>query len=233
MIYSYNDLQEIFNDRVDYIETYTSYIGTNINDISVKNSNVLKSNIFLMLYNLSECIVKSTILLLHEQILSESLKFLDLNGAIKSTYIDFLICKDGFNNIKDDQKLNLRNLYCTRLEFHNNFITDFSYAEFTKYRKGLISGNIDHRAIVKLGNLYGIEEVKRNREEVELLRIKTIRNDLAHGSLSYKECSRDILFSKIVELKDSILDYFILYMENTRDYFSNKKFMSTSILVPI
>jgi len=92
---------------------------------------------------------ESTILLLHEQILSESLKFLGLNEAIKATYIDFLINKEGFSNIKEDQKLNLRNLYYTRSEVLNNLITDFSYAEFTKYRKGLISGNIDHRVIVK------------------------------------------------------------------------------------
>jgi hypothetical protein len=90
-----------------------------------------------------------------------------------------------------------------------------------------ISGNLDAKVIKKLINQYGFHGRIRNegsRIEYVLSHIKNVRNDLAHGNISFCEASQDTVMRELIDYKKELVMYLTDVLHNINDYVVNKKY---------
>lgn len=84
------------------------------------------------------------------------------------------------------------------------------FPKFEDYEKKnkIISGNIDAKLINKILKSYGFSALD-NPMKIHLLKVKNLRNKLAHGELTFKEVGRQL-----------VLDDLILYISAVNETFS-------------
>ncbi|NEP59749.1 MAG: hypothetical protein F6K31_22535 [Symploca sp. SIO2G7] len=90
-----------------------------------------------------------------------------------------------------------------------------------------ISGNLDAKTIKYLIDMYGfwgpLGIPEREMNSV-LDYVVKVRCDLAHGNISFCDASNQILWSKLVDDKQKIVNYLEHMLNNIDDYINNKKY---------
>ncbi|MDY6993463.1 MAG: MAE_28990/MAE_18760 family HEPN-like nuclease [Pseudomonadota bacterium] len=73
-----------------------------------------------------------------------------------------------------------------------------------------------------------IEKIlKANRGGSKLLTVKTQRNQLAHGNISFSECGRDHTFIELNNIKNEVINYLEDILNNIENYIDNKAYKKT------
>jgi hypothetical protein len=173
---------------------------------------VLKANIFLMLYNLSEASIKQSISEIYDQISSEKLKYKEVIDEVKRIWINE---KHGnFKTIGTDRIFNII----------SNIAEEIIDIKFDSEK--VISGNIDGRKIREFSKKHGFSSKVhiRANEGRNLHVVKTQRNNLAHGVISFAECGRNYSISDLKKIKHEVIIYLRRILKNIDTYLQNRQY---------
>jgi hypothetical protein len=215
------DLLQKFEGRLQEIEAYLRLldviekqvqdgvprIGETIS-ISVDQQKILYSSVFLQLYNLIEATITNCVDGIANAVTKNGSKPNDLSEDIRREWIRFMA--------RTHTDLNFENRLKETLSLCEHLIQSRPVSDF-KIEKGQ-GGNWDDLAIQDICKRLGLpltiesdiaSSIKRpfKNDQGSLIYIKTLRNDLAHGSLSFVECGANVTVSDLQDLKDRTVSY--------------------------
>jgi len=175
---------------------------------------VMKANMFLLLYNLAESSIKQALIQIYDTISSENVKYKDVKEEIKKIWIS--------TNYKNFKQMGTDNIF----ETINQIAEDIIAIEFDATKK--ISGNIDGRKIRDFSTQIGFSI--RTHHSLDngnkLHQVKTQRNKLAHGDLSFAECGRHYSIIDLRLTNNQVIKYLKSILLNIKEYLDNKKYLN-------
>ncbi|HHG3405435.1 TPA: MAE_28990/MAE_18760 family HEPN-like nuclease [Vibrio parahaemolyticus] len=181
-----------FSERFEESTVFLNYIKSGVSDNSIRvlEGSMLKSAYLLLLYNIVESTITSTLDAVHARATN-----IDYNGASKK--IRRLIIDFHFNTNK---KCSMRQLD----EFLSGEHKLPLYSEFSK-RVKLYSGNLDAREIDQILSRYGIGKLSVP-SKANLLIVKNQRNRIAHGEVMFKEACRHYTIQDLEIISKGVFD---------------------------
>lgn len=226
----------LFIERMQDINEYFSFIELLINkkpvlsykdtpeaeaitsSVSIEMTHILKANAFIILYNLIEATISNAIEDIHSVLSLDTNLCLDtLNEkltkmAFKNTNMSNVIDFSGENVAKLILK--------TWLNAHKKLVDS--------NKNPIFSGNVDARKIKEVAEHYGFSSItdqQKTRNGYNLLPIKKARNDLAHGSESFRNKGRETSIDTLIEMKDEVFNYLDCILNNIQNYLDNKSYL--------
>lgn len=209
------DFQERKNEIVNIL-SYLKYMEKerSTNDSIEKNMEVgdvdfnklqktIKASILLMLYNLVESTLTNCLNEIHDVITESTIPYNKLNNSIQTLFLAYHIESMKKKGGRDDQASIMRDLIFLLKEERNISIT---YQELNSVY-GLYSGNLDGKKVQSVLRRYGVE-VSLHTQPLET--IKSLRNKLTHGELSFEDVGKDAHLGQI----DDYVDKTIKHMED-------------------
>ncbi len=210
------------------------YILT-IDDESFNLIKVLKANCYLMLYNLVEGSITEAIDAIFEAISIQNVCFKDLIPAYKKIWLSY---QGGLVKITAESA-KAKNPTKNKIGKSINEVLDnlayFKIATFTdkdgtthdNYKGYLkvtdsadLSGNLDARKMRELAEKYAFFVPERCDD---LLKIKNIRNQLAHGEMIFSEAGI-VYVQDLMDMKKNVFVYLETILLNINDFIENERF---------
>ena len=181
-----------------------------IKNIDSELSTILKANGFLLLYNLVEATVRSTIDAVLNSMRTSSVTFRDLSDNLKKIWIK-----------QETRSINSETNYEKILQIAKNILEN----EILSFEKDCIniSGNIDAQKIRNILKQFGGHEISNGRD---LKTIKDKRNNLAHGEFTFSEIGKDYTVQDLIDYKDETKNYLSNVLEEIQDYIDNQKYLN-------
>jgi hypothetical protein len=218
-------LFEDFNERATEVSKYF-FLVKNLEqgsiELSMGNSNnrktqnidaelikTLKSTGFLLLYNLIESTMRNAIQAIFDDIINQKVPYDDLIDKVKKIIIT------NFKKNKSSDSL---------IQKIDNISLNIISAGFDEAK--LFSGNIDARE--DTAEAYGFSyktNARKTQDGYDLLKIKTNRNDLAHGFKSFEEVGRDATADELLQIKKSVICYLKEILQNIEIYISKQEYL--------
>jgi len=213
-----NDFVQAFEERLQEIETYLDLLealekqiqqrrprfGENGPIITVQQQRILYSSVYLQLYNLVEATVTRCIEGISTAVVERG-PWLpsDLSIKIRREWVRYIA--------RTHTELNYENRLDGALSLCDHLVQALPVLTFKVEKGG--GGNWDDNMIQDISTRLGLSlkissdvysDVKRpfRNEQGSLTFIKSLRNDLAHGSLSFAECGEGITVSELRDLKE-------------------------------
>lgn len=158
-----------------------------------------------------------------------------MRNAIKSIFDDMSERHISFDDVRDYlKKIILKNLKNNKsidsiLKKIDKIALDIIFASFDKGK--LFSGNIDGKKIKETAKIYGFSDktdAKKTQNGNDLLKIKTKRNDLAHGFKSFEEVGKDASADELLQIKKRVICYLREILQNIETYISNQEYLDSS-----
>ncbi|MGK7881436.1 MAG: MAE_28990/MAE_18760 family HEPN-like nuclease [Crocosphaera sp.] len=225
-----------FNKRVAEIDKYFELVD-NIEQLGAFNNNsiifpsgeyivdsdlqkILRSNCYLLLYNLIESSVRNGIVAIHDAIQSDNLTYQDLNPKIQKLWV------------LNDLSRSFQDRYITKETIANNIqntlkmILDNS-SVFLDANNIPISGNLNAETIRELIDQYGFYgnlEIRENEIKPILDKIVAMRCNLAHGNVSFTEASNQTTWNDLVDTKDKLIIYLTNLLNNIKTYIDAEQY---------
>lgn len=214
-----------FNERAKEVTDYMTFLrdldqqtvklskdGT-LSKIDPELEKTLKATAYLLLYNLVESTVRNGIQFIFTEIKTNNISFDDLRIDLK---------KIIWQNVK---KRNSDLLITNIIQLK----TDIIHISFDA--EDLFSGNVDAKLIrEEIAEKYGFSAYTDNsktRGGSDLLSIKTNRNYLAHGSVSFSDVGKDITATELVEISERVMEYLRQILNNINDYLENQEYLDS------
>lgn len=166
---------------------------------------ILKSNFLLMLYNLVESTIINGLLEIYEKIKENDCSYQEVIDEIQDIWINWKI-RDVYGNSSTKLITYKNKIKEMILCIANNTPIDLSKNSLD------IKGNLDARKIRQLCDEHRIICRMRTKGE-KLLRVKSDRNKLAHGDVSFSDCARDLTVNDLEKMKDDVF----LFLEDVLD----------------
>lgn len=210
-----DDFIQAFEDRLHEIESYLNLlelleqqvqnglprIGEDGPTITVQQQRILYSSVYLQLYNLIESTVTRCLDAVCTSVIN-NWKPGDLSIAMRREWVRY--------TARTHIELNHENRLESALELCEHLVQASQVSQL-KIEKG--GGNWDDRAIKDISDRLGLSlrisheiysGVKRpfRDDQGPLAYIKSLRNKLAHGSLSFAECGENITVSELRDLTE-------------------------------
>jgi MAE_28990/MAE_18760-like HEPN len=236
-----------FEDRTLEIHNYFEFVQTIEYDLDEKKYTfkndeatfnlvkVLKANCFMMLYNLVEGSITEAIDAIFEAISLQNLRFDQLIPAYQRIWLAY---QTGLVKITAESakaKDATRNKVGKALPEVMRQLPYFKILTFTdkegntyKNYKGFlkvvdvadITGNLDARKMRELAEKYAFSVPERCDE---LLKVKNIRNQLAHGEIIFSEVGT-VGCRELMQIKTNILDYLQTVLLSINDLIDSDSF---------
>lgn len=222
-----------YNSRVDEINEYFSFVefidkiethkkeklvSTSTKEFVPKRElqKILRSNCFLLLYNLVESSIRNSILAVYDCVHDESLKFDQLSIRMQEIWLTY-----QSKQIPETEK--------TVKRWLKELMTEVSIGNEIKLEKETIniSGNLDYENIQKIINTYGFfGRITIDKETISnnLDKIKRERNLLAHGNKTFCQSGEIITFTELNTIKDNLIQYLTELLTNIEIYIDTKKY---------
>jgi len=222
-----------FQTRVNEIELYFSFLEKIINEnaelffpnkrrnsksvIDPELQKVLKAHGFLILYNLIESSIKKSIEKIYEKVSAENVLYKDVRDELKIIWI-----KINYKNFKDTGS---EEIFRTIERMAEDSIT------MTFEGGKAISGNIDAKKIREFASAYGFSSRTHwsARNGNKLVSVKSKRNDLAHGVISFAECGRQHTLEDLIDTKKEVIFYMRGILRNVEQYLTSKRYLKIPI----
>lgn len=204
------DFFETFSEREKSIETYIKLLGsiearkTIIElrrETAESNFLILKANFFLILYNLIESSVRSGFQVIYDDLISKNISADQCSDEMRQMWV-----KQKFKKIpaaSSNQDTYFRFTQDISTKIINKEALDLSSRDLP------ISGNLDASKIRKLCQEHGIKLSLHYRSfgGGELETVKTKRNNLAHGHVSFDECGREYTVADLTRISKQVLTF--------------------------
>lgn len=212
-----DDLSQAFKDRLQEIEAYLAFLegleqqvqegppqlGKNGATITVQQQRILYSSVYLQLYNLVESTITRCLEAVCKGVISGSTHPGHLSDSLRREWVRFIA--------RTHTELNYENRLESALKLCDHLIQTLPISTF-EIEKGA-GGNWDDKAISKISERLGFalrispavyKAVRRpfRNDKGPLEFIKHLRNELAHGSLSFAECGEGVTVSDLRELTE-------------------------------
>ena len=225
-----------FESKVEEIEEYFKFIETTTHlerdfDITkiVKVSetvyDVLKANIFLLLYNLIESSFKNALEKICIEITNEKLTYKEVIPEIKRLWLEKNY--KNFENIRIPKNIK-KSEHIMKIidEITEDIIEINFYIDEQKRKNDDISGNVDAREINRINQKYGAKLLSQpeNIDREALLTVKTQRNNLAHGDETFRECGRDYTLEKLEDIKNESIEYMRFILSHIKIFIEDKQY---------
>jgi hypothetical protein len=216
-----NNTIALFNDRLSEIDLSFSVLQDIENSkIRTNNNNdfgcILKSNILLMIYNLTEACIVSGLCEIYESIKNSSIAYAKLIEEIQSIWSNYKIGKIYLSNSS-------REAYerCVR-----NIIDDVVLNKPIELTRHVIKygGNLDARLVKKLCDKHKIR-YNVSSDKGYLSTVKEKRNSLAHGDISFVDCARDMSLQDLKNIKDGVKQFINEILSGMKDYYDNRQYI--------
>lgn len=218
-----NEIDEYFDfaSFIDEIETHKkqeiSYNGSIKKYIPKRDlQKILRSNCYILLYNIVESCIRNAILSVYDCIHDQSLTYSELSPRLQDIWIS--------NKTKQAQvtekaiKSWLKGLM-KEVALRSKIVLDKESIQ--------ISGNLDYENIQKIVNTYGFfGKILGDKTQIEnaLNKIKRERNLLAHGNKTFTQSGEIILMSELIKLKDTTSSYLEQLLKNIEDYIDQERY---------
>ncbi len=214
-----------FNQRAKEVTDYVIFIkdlesqnikvsqNNQVSKIDVELLKTLKATAYLLTYNLIESTMRLAIEYIFNQIITKNVSFDNLRQELKQ-----LIWQNIKNKSVDKLTKNIINV-----------AKDIIDASFDSTK--LFSGNIDARKIKETAKDYGFSEqtdYTNTRGGVDLLSVKTNRNDLAHGWKSFNDVGKDATGENLLEISERVIEYLRQIIENIEQYLANEEYLESN-----
>ena len=211
-----------FNERAKEVTDYVAFVKdleeqkikisqeNRLSKIDVGLLKTLKATAYLLLYNLVESTMRSAIEYIFNEVKTNNISFDNLRQEFKQLI---------WQNIKNKTTNKLT-------ENIINISTDIISASFNS--SDLFSGNVDAKEIKKTSEIYGFSsntDYDKTRGGVDLLSIKTNRNDLAHGWKSFNDVGRDTTAENLVDISKRVIEYLRQILQNIEQYLNNQEYL--------
>lgn len=173
---------------------------------------VFKANVFLLLYNLAESSIKQSLTEVYDSISSDNLTYQDVIDEIKKIWIAQK--HDNFRNKGTE------NIFIAI----NQLASEIIEIRFDPTK--VISGNIDGRKIKEFSTKHGFSDRthKNANNGNKLHLVKTQRNNLAHGTISFAECGRNYGVGQLRDTKKEVILYLRNILRNIKKYLDDKEY---------
>lgn len=172
----------------------------------------LKANGFILLYNLVESTMKN---------------------AIEAVFDEFRVKGVSFDDCREE----VRQIVLSNLKAHNPdkvfiALTPLAQKVLTEtFRKEkAFAGNVDAKKIREVARDYGFQPPLA--KSGNLLTVKSLRNDLAHGDKSFAEVGKDFGVERLDEIKTEVLEYLSEVLANVTVYLQNQDYLATRSVPP-
>ncbi|NKB72252.1 MAG: hypothetical protein GKR89_34675 [Candidatus Latescibacteria bacterium] len=227
-------VQEDFENRVGEIETYFQVLadltaqGTTITR-SLKNGTrsealdtevieTLKATSFLLLYNLVESSIRSGFAKIYESINGEVANLNGLREEYRKVWVE-----QKFTNMQT-VSANQQSYRALVLEIVQSLV-DGEPLELDP-EKLKISGNLDAEQIRTLLGKHAVASHAHHQAfgGGELSTVKSQRNALAHGNLSFIECGRNYSVTDLVRIKRRTIIFIRSALRNIKKYVEKKQY---------
>lgn len=216
---------EEFVARIGEINLYLSFLKK-FEDGIIKNffkkeemNNILKSNCFLMLYNLIESTFINGIDILYNILKTNNHKYQDISDKLKDIWFNYSFKKSFDPNSHF-------NTYKTKAYKVIDSILKKETIKMDRKAIGL-DGNLDCENIMNTCNSHGIGlNVSNKKEGGAILHIiKLKRNDLAHGAISFSECGKDFSYQDLKKYKNEIMIFLYGYIKSLKEYIDKEEYL--------
>jgi len=210
----------IYEDRKEEINFYFSVmVDIDRNDDNIKTIDnrkffkIMKSNFLLMLYNLVEACVVSGMMEIYENVKNDGCSYDSVIKEIQLIWSNYKI-NEIYGPVTE------RSAYENRVQQIIKNITTNSPIILSKDALG-ISGNLDAKKIREICDKHKIRYQLQTKGE-SLQRVKRVRNDLAHGGVSFSECARDLPIEDLEKIKDEVLTFLEDILKGMKSYYDGK-----------
>jgi hypothetical protein len=212
-----NDFSQTFEDRKTEIEAYldlleslerqvqqgTPRLGGNGSIITVQQQRILYSSVYLQLYNLVESTVKCCVEAVCIAVMSDQWRPNDLSDKVRREWVRF--------TARTHIELNSENRLESAVYLCEHLVQILPISTFKIEAGG--GGNWDDNAIEEISNRLGLplsispniyRGIKRpfRDDKGALTFVKSLRNALAHGSVSFAECGEGITVRELRDLSN-------------------------------
>lgn len=185
-------------------------------------TNILKSNVSLMLYNLIEFTVTNLMECIYDKIKLNNLSYTDVNELIRKLWTKTIL------KSTNDPNANFNTFVRKNEEIINKIINN-KVVEL-KARDTLPAGNLDGVTIKETFKEHGItvNTSSSNYRPDILEAIKDKRNNLAHGAVSFVEALRDDTISDIEQNEKFIVNFLEEVICSVSQYLLEEKYKTIS-----
>ncbi|MGX9933609.1 MAE_28990/MAE_18760 family HEPN-like nuclease [Virgibacillus salarius] len=179
---------------------------------------ILKSNGYLMLYNLIESTVRSLIQRVYDEITIQRLGYKDIRQELQKLWINVSYDSLGHTTTNFDQHKN-------KAKEMIGFVINEEKIVLTEKDISL-NGNIDFRSIKDIFRNHGLTVPNDHGARVGagLKEIKDKRNTIAHGNMSFIDSARDTTLSDLLVYKEEIIDYLSKLNRNVTNFIDTQNY---------
>lgn len=226
----------LFEERKAEIEFYYSILQ-DIEPMNKKPKNkistidnasferILKSNFFLMLYNLVEACITTGFIEIYEQIENHGKAYVDLISEFQKIYSDYKVSvTQATSSNQGTYKKIVRDILSDVLAKKP---LEFQTADQLKFTKNIlhVGGNLDAREIRILLSNHNIPFTDRT-EKSRIHTVKLKRNALAHGEESFGDSARDFSVSDLEDFKDEVLSFISAVLVTMKEYCDTQRYLA-------
>lgn len=209
------------NISIDHLNPYGNYLNDNLSNDDYSFNDfivILKSNAFMMLYNMVESTVKELIASIYDQINSSQLSYSNISESLQDLWQKYHFQNLNQSDAKADK-------YKKAAHDMINSVLTLQPIKLN-YGQLKLSGNADFESILTITQQHGINfntnEV--GKYNLELKKIKNTRNSLAHGSSSFIESARDNSVGDIQKISEHTQIYLEQLIKDCGFYIQHHKY---------
>lgn len=178
--------------------------------ISNETKKILKANVYLLLYNLVESTVRNTLQAIYDHLETKGVSFHDVRDELQLE-----VLKNLKRYIQNKDVVNFNQQI-------NDISKDIVYMTFNPSDR--FNGNVDAKLVREKVEKMGFSVVAEAfaRDGVDLLSIKSQRNSLAHGELSFCDCGKDLVASDLDDMFERTKAYLAALIQCSEGYIAQE-----------
>lgn len=214
-------LEKKENDREDGMSKFDEFFYSQEGGIQLTYQaliNILKSNVSLMIYNIIEYTVANLVDSIYDEIRINNLSYVDVNESIKGLWRKTIL------KSANDPNANFSTFLRKNEEIIGKILDHVALDMYSK--NTLPGGNLDGNSIKETFESHGIHFAtnSHNYRPDILEGIKENRNNLAHGSVSFVEATREESISDIKRNETVVIAFLDELIETVSEYITEQKY---------